>query len=386
MRFEEELKNYLKTSDWKYQKSIDQGFDKLKDPVSARGLFDLVSGLGTNNVGLTGIIRNPAKSIQLADQNTAYNKIMDYLHRHNEGFTYNGDNEYYLSDDALRYLTKSVGNYYQHIGTPKDPVYKMIEKGIINSDNIDTIGSDSITGRNWFDEIRREIANNPEAEFLTRHTRNDQGIANPYYNNSPEKKAVEEFYDTQLLSNNVLTRAFDGGKLGVMDYTKVPAEAGFFRNLNEFPSNINDAINAGFLKDKSLASARISNPDFMKKLVEYKNYKNSAGLSEWQSTEPVLDVGDYEWHKLPYDVKAQLVEGRKMHNCVGDLCQAIPNERDIYSLRWKETNTPKLNLSFIPSSDNYIEQILGISNSAPKNKYYDAVKKLQAYLGLKFNN
>jgi hypothetical protein len=202
----------------------------------------------------------------------------------------------------------------------------------------------------------------------------------------PDKKAIEEFYDTQLLSNNVLTRSFENNNLEIMDYTKAPAEAGFFRNLNKFPSDINDAINDGFLKDKSLASARMSLPDFMKKLVEYKNHKNNLGLKEWQSTEPVLDAGDYEWHRMPYDIPAQLVEGRKMNNCTGDLCQAIPNKRDIYSLRWKETNTPKINLSHVSEDTSeiggIIEQVLGVSNSEPKEKYFDAIEKLKQYLGI----
>ena len=384
MRFEEALKNYLKTSDWKYQKSIDQSFDKnLKDPVSARKAFDQLSGLGTGNLGLAGIIRNPAMSKQLADPITAFGKILNHLRKYNDDTALAdfGITDNYLSDGALNYLAKTIGKYYQHVGTAKDPMYKLIEKDIVNVDNLDVLNHSTPSNIEHFYRLKDKIEALPSSTFITDFPRRGQKLDRFYHNTSGEKKALEEYYDQSLLDQSVLRE--NNNSIDVFDFTKEPTLGGFVQSLNDMPLLVKQAIENKFLKDNSMSSNRLSLPDFMTGIARLKQQNNNVGLKEWELTKPILDVGDYEWHKLPYNIKAQLVEGRKMGNCVGDFCQAEPGYRDIYSLRWKETNTPKVNLSHLPWNDGSasIEQLLGVSNSTPKEKYYDAIQRLKAYLG-----
>lgn len=385
MRFEESLRNYLKTSDWRYQKAIDEGFDKnLKDPVSARKAFDQLSGLGTGNLGLAGIIRNSAISKQLADPATAFSKVLDHLRKYNDDIALAdfGISGNYLSDGALNYLAKTIGKYYQHVGTEKDPIYKLIEKGIVNVDNLDVLAPSAPINNSHFSLIKNQIDSSPNSDFFTSNTRSSQGIDIPYHNTSGDKKAIEEYYD-QYLYNDVLRKSFKSAGLNVFDFTKEPTNSGFVQAISDMPLLVKQAIENKFLKENSMSSNRLSLPDFMTGIARLKQQNNNVGLKEWELTKPILDAGDYEWHKIPYDIKAQLVEGRKMGNCVGDFCKAEPRYRDIYSLRWKETNTPKVNFSYRPWNPGVskVESILGVSNSEPKEKYFDAIEQLKRYLG-----
>lgn len=381
MRFEEALKNYLKTSEWKYQKAIDSSFDKLKNPVQAREAFDQLSGFGTGNLGLAGIIRNPAMSKQLADQSTAFSKVLARLKRYNNpDFVDEGELGPYLSDGALNYLAKTIGKYYQHVGTEKDPMYKLIEKGIVNADNLDVLNQSTPSNIEHFYRLKDKIEALPSSTFITDFPRRGQKLDRFYHNTSGEKKALEEYYDQSLLDQSVLKE--NNNSIDVFDFTREPTFGGFVQSISDMPLLVREAIENKFLKENSMSSNRLSLPDFMTGIARLQSQKNNVGLKEWESTDPVLDVGDYEWHKLPYDIKAQLVEGRKMGNCVGDMCKAEPDYRDIYSLRWKETNTPKVNLSHTPWKDYPIDSVLGVANSAPKEKYLDAITQLARYLGV----
>lgn len=382
MRFEESLKNYLKTSDWKYQKDIDSGFDKLNNPVQAREVFDQLSGFGTNNTAIAGIIRNPAMSKHLADPTTAFSKVLDQLRKYNEPmFVPEGTDEPYLLDGALNYLAKTIGKYYQHVGTEKDPVYKLIEKGVVNADNLDVLNQSTPSNIEHFYRLKNKIEALPSSTFITDFPRRGQKLDRFYHNTSGEKKALEEYYDQSLLDQSVLRE--NNNSIDVFDFTKEPTLGGFVQSISDMPLLVKQAIENKFLKENSMSSNRLSLPDFMTGIARFKQQNNNVGLKEWESTQPILDAGDYEWHKLPYDIKAQLVEGRKMGNCVGDLCRAEPGYRDIYSLRWKETNTPKVNLSHKPWNDGIteIDQIEGVAHSTPKEKYFDAIEQLKQYLG-----
>lgn len=388
MRFEEALKNYLKTSDWKYQKAIDEGFDKnLKDPVSTREGFDQLSGIGTGNIGLAGIIRNPATSRQLADPATAFGKILNHLRKYNEPTAILEDPEIesYLSDGALNYLARAVGKYYQNVGTEKDPMYKLIEKGIVNADTLNMMHSDAHTNNALFNSIKSKIDASPKITFATRFDRKDQGIKVPYHNTSGDKRALEEFYDQSVLYNILRKNIKDEtSKFDVFDFTSEPTVGGFFHGLGDFPMEIRNVIDNGFLRNSAMANSRIGLPDFMTAVAKYKQKQNVVGRDEWESTSSILDVGPYSWHKLPYARNAQLFEGRKMGNCAGDICVASPGEKDIYSLRRTETNTPKVNFVHQPGNKRKpIEQIKGVANSDPKEKYFDAIEQLKQYLGIK---
>ena len=198
-----------------------------------------------------------------------------------------------------------------------------------------------------------------------------------------KKKALEEFYDHRIFYNGLLKTKIDDG-LDVFDFTADPIDSGFVQSISDIPLLVREAIDNNFLKESNMSNSRIGLPDFMTAIARLRSQKNNAGLNEWNSTEPFLEVGPYSWHKLPYDIEPQKVEGRRMGNCAGVGCIAKPGRKDIYSLRRTDTNTPKVNFVHLPRSKvKPIEQIRGISNSTPKEKYFEAIEQLKQYLGIK---
>lgn len=373
MRFEEELKNYLKTSEWKYQKAIDSGFDKsLNDPVTAREAFDQLSGIGA------GIIRNPAKS----SYNFNPKELHDEIVRRLKIF-----NNISLSEESLPFLARNLVKYGHHIGTEKDPVYDLIRKGVYNRENVFALTSlspedelsDLLRSQKEYDKIKQMFFRSAEPNVKTNKIRKAQELPNRYYNTDPEKKAIEEYYDRALLKIENIVPNENGLQVSPDFWKRTP-----FGSIPDLPWLVRRAIDNGFLTESSLKNNRIGFKDFVTKLENGSKIENQPGYSEWKYTKPFLDASPYSWHKVPYDINAQLIEGSKMGNCAGIGCIAKPGIKDIYSLRSAETNTPKVNFVHLPGNEsNPIEQIKGIANSSPKEKYFNAIEQLKQYLGIK---
>lgn len=354
----EDLKNYLKTQDWKVKK---QEQDILGGNPNAVDAYDMLSGMDSG--GISGIIRNPRKiKVEPIPEDPEWPDLRATI---KESYYSVFDNK------IIDHLTNLANQYKRVMGSTADPVYDLIKTGKINVDNIGLV---SHINNDEYDKLRRSFRKNidhpiPENDSL----RVQQSIDNFYHNDEPDKRALEAIYDSIIARD-----AFTPDKKAIRyDYYADPLIPIDF----ETPSDIPDMIKDGFISQGSLRNKRIGLNDYINARVRYDAVKNTIGRQEWESTKPILDLGEYAWHKLPYDTRAQQLEGRKMSNCAGKYCVASPGEKDIYSLRRSDTNTPKVN--FVHNADNTIEQIKGIANSEPKEEYLDAIDQLKKYLGIR---
>lgn len=295
-------------------------------------------------------------------------------------------------------------------GTEDDPMYKLIEEGKINNENLfDILKQDGAVDfslssardfQNRLEEFGYRGAFNEKAEGFPHwydmldDFRSQQGLPR----NIAEGEAYDtyNYYDAELLAPNPDNRdlgkflskdnfeylGFDGYLAGKEKkfFDKLDPEDMVAVNLQKYGWPIFDdtgkkallhALEKGRLTPSSLDNNRIS----ISGLVDFIEQHRDDLLAEGMKVPPedILNTFDsgHRWEELKKRNQLQF-EGKKMSNCVGSYCDKVERgDSRIFSLRNAE-GTPKITAEWDPRTRTF-SQIYGPANSPPKEKYLDMI-------------
>lgn len=372
----------------------------LGDAISAKDMIEALQnkdwkGAGLSSLGLlpfVGAIRDPAKSA--TTPLTRWQK--EGLQRKAFGQTDAGAVEHFMSNLVARQQKVQ--------GTSKDPVYRLIDEGIINPENLHAVFRHDVEDYDLDTINERFLENSPRNVTI-------RGVSHKFRQQQGTKPQtqfpyLEDYYDTQLLARAVnksllhetademddpyamykelpdfLDTPFmkeQKGKFPVFGGVPISSMEGF--RTGDDPlylrAGLVDALKRGTLTRSALENNRIGLPEVFKYAEDYKNVGLKERLREGLSmvdTQHVYDDG-WMWDKLEHP-RALEAEGEAMNHCVGGYCDKVSRGHSaIYSLRDPEGN-PHITIELDPTT-NRIRQTMGKANSIPKEQYTPYIKHL----------